>query len=511
MSYETPRPDPRVIQPRRYGDLYPEAGDNDDTPSRETPQPESHTEGGPADGTPVEKPYFNGLNVPAGYQLNPGRGRRRKAPILVGLAACLLAGALITLVLIMPALGVSNGLVDAWFKNGNSSENQVNIDTADLILPVDGAMINERDVTLIWSPVPDADSYHLLVRGPSTNVNISSTSCQYELVQLSDGVYSWNVIAVTDGHYGLPSITRTISVQTILGIPILTSPESGRVFINQTPTFVWSPISGSEEYRIQLSVDSNFSQLVVDLTISSTSYQPNLKMLDNTTYYWRVMAQHDNIWSEWSATNSFFEAPSAFHFSHSWTFSNDHTEWTVNLSIPAEDYYDARSETRGWVFSYQVYAHYVVPTDNVVKNLSAALKTMAVSKGYNQYETANFVLSFVQSIPYSLDSDSVGLDEYPRYPVETLVDLTGDCEDKAALYASIIQSPSFSMDAILVALTDGEIGHMAVGLFVTPPISGMFFWTYLGRAYFYCETTGQYPVIGLPYESSSWSYTIIPC
>ena len=70
---------------------------------------------------------------------------------------------------------------------------------------------------------------------------------------------------------------------------------------------------------------------------------------------------------------------------------------------------------------------------------------------------------FVQIIPYSYDIDSMGQD-YPRYPIETLIDGTGDCEDHAILLAQLLSSMNY--DAILlkypthVALGVADTGNM---------------------------------------------------
>ncbi len=72
---------------------------------------------------------------------------------------------------------------------------------------------------------------------------------------------------------------------------------------------------------------------------------------------------------------------------------------------------------------------------------------------------AECALAFVQAtITYALDP---GLFEYPRYPVETLVDLVGDCEDTAILYASLVRT--LGQGALIVAVDtdrDGTADHM---------------------------------------------------
>ncbi len=70
------------------------------------------------------------------------------------------------------------------------------------------------------------------------------------------------------------------------------------------------------------------------------------------------------------------------------------------------------------------------------------------------------VTGLVQHVPYVSDA-AAGYDgEYPKYPVETLVDEAGDCEDSAALLAALLDHLGY--DVALLALW--EANHMAVGV-----------------------------------------------
>lgn len=108
-------------------------------------------------------------------------------------------------------------------------------------------------------------------------------------------------------------------------------------------------------------------------------------------------------------------------------------------------------------------------------------------------EAAHNVVAFVQSIPYSTDHVSTGFNEYPRYPVETLVDGRGDCEDTAILTAALLKEMNY--DVILLS----PPGHMAVGI-TCPACTGSSI-TVDGKKYYYLETTGNNWKVGqLPPE-----------
>ena len=110
----------------------------------------------------------------------------------------------------------------------------------------------------------------------------------------------------------------------------------------------------------------------------------------------------------------------------------------------------------------------------------------------------NFVLAFVQSIPYATDNASTVIQDYPRFPVETLVDNVGDCKSHSVLFATL----SLMLDYGAVYINPPN--HLAVGI-LGDDLSGTY-WNYSGGSYYYCETTGSGFTIGqLPTQFNSQS------
>jgi len=87
-------------------------------------------------------------------------------------------------------------------------------------------------------------------------------------------------------------------------------------------------------------------------------------------------------------------------------------------------------------------------------------------------------------MPYTSDSVTTGYDEYPRYPVETLVDGGGDCEDSSILAAALLSEMGYG--TILIVLP----GHMALGIKGSDNIFGAYY-EYNGDRYYYVETTSS--------------------
>ena len=94
----------------------------------------------------------------------------------------------------------------------------------------------------------------------------------------------------------------------------------------------------------------------------------------------------------------------------------------------------------------------------------------------------------MQSIPYATDANSTGYQDYPRFPVETLVDDIGDCKSHSVLFATL--SVILGYGAIYINPPD----HLAVGI-LGSNLSGSY-WSYQNQSYYYCETTGSGFTIG---------------
>jgi hypothetical protein len=119
--------------------------------------------------------------------------------------------------------------------------------------------------------------------------------------------------------------------------------------------------------------------------------------------------------------------------------------------------------------------------ENMVSNLDEAAATRKLSK----LEKANFVITFIQSLPYTEDIVTTPYDEYPRYPVETLFDRGGDCEDTSILTGALFTEMGYDVALLIFE----EQQHMAVGVDMLGA-SG-YYWEYQGKKYFYLETTGD--------------------
>ena len=106
------------------------------------------------------------------------------------------------------------------------------------------------------------------------------------------------------------------------------------------------------------------------------------------------------------------------------------------------------------------------------------------------------VVCFTRSIPYATDEETHGVPEYANYPVETLYDKAGDCEDHAILSACLLFY--LGHDVGLFFLKFADTAHAAMG-YNTKEGSGPFsVRANNGNEYYYVETvpTDDFEQIG---------------
>ena len=165
----------------------------------------------------------------------------------------------------------------------------------------------------------------------------------------------------------------------------------------------------------------------------------------------------------------------------------DDSEWTWTLQIPKALYNYYKALPRSPTSNYSIYVTHPLD-DKYIEALANKFLQAADDKGYDAFQTVSFAAAFVQSLPYTSDLVTTGFDNYPRYPVETLVDNGGDCEDSAILTASLINALGYGTVLLSFDKTDDRAGHVAVGVKGGEGIYATS-WTYEGDKYYYLETT----------------------
>ena len=179
------------------------------------------------------------------------------------------------------------------------------------------------------------------------------------------------------------------------------------------------------------------------------------------------------------------------NYTYSWTYESIEYTISFDISDPLYESYVSDTIERFMTTDEDVAnaLNFITTDDVVIEYISACMDDLSVQSGLDQAEEAQMVLNFVQeAIPYSYDTDTHSMTDYWSFPVETLHDGSGDCEDKSFLYASIMERIGYGSALIMYD------EHVAVGVNCT----GLSGWYYDvdGLRYYYCETTSTGWTIG---------------
>jgi len=182
-----------------------------------------------------------------------------------------------------------------------------------------------------------------------------------------------------------------------------------------------------------------------------------------------------------------------------WNYENQEWFITFNLNKTIYDVYKQRSRNRDYdLFASDLYSN------ALIDSLATSLKNIALEGDINSDKIPYFIISFVQSFPYTSDKIYTGYDEYPKFPYETIYDNGGDCEDTAILTVALLQKLGYG--AVLLEFPE----HMAVGVKCADDMEG-YSVQYLGQRYCYLETTNIGWAVGsMPDELKNKQIKIIP-
>ena len=178
-----------------------------------------------------------------------------------------------------------------------------------------------------------------------------------------------------------------------------------------------------------------------------------------------------------------------------WNFRGRH--YTILMTIDLERYNSYSGKER-----YDI-PKLVEEGRTTIGNLTREFqRTFKRNRSWTRQDRVDFVLSFVQSLPYTRDDVTTGYDEFRRYAIETLIEGGGDCEDTTILVAAILRGLGEKTALIFTP------GHIALG--VSGDFKGASL-TYNNTKYYYCETTGTGWTVGtLPASVGNAVDKIVP-
>ena len=137
-----------------------------------------------------------------------------------------------------------------------------------------------------WASVKGADSYQLFINGKQiTNIKNLSYTLNEEQA-LTSGNYTWSIRGKNEFQYyscGKNNFTIIIpeAAKQI-------DPKDKACVDTNTPTFNWKDKGGIEKYKIEISTDSDFKNIIHKGESKNKSYKSSA--LENDLYFWRIVS-----------------------------------------------------------------------------------------------------------------------------------------------------------------------------------------------------------------------------
>jgi photosystem II stability/assembly factor-like uncharacterized protein len=199
-----------------------------------------------------------------------------------------------------------------------------------LDLPVDAQKLTKTtEATLSWKALCDADCYEVSLYAycpecPDQKLAITvpcTSPCCLDSIRegctptcttdktcvvvdsLDPGTtYYWQVRVC----YGAPTLSKWSEERSfttaMMAVPFanLCSPACGSQDIILTPNFAWGAVEGATGYEVQLSTTETFTVGVVKGKTMVSAWVCPTTLDYATTYYWRVRAEKDTVYSDWT-------------------------------------------------------------------------------------------------------------------------------------------------------------------------------------------------------------------
>lgn len=417
------------------------------------------------------------------------------------------------------------GILLGWGLSGAvenlASNESVSLSIPTPVYPQDDVTVYSTTVILVWTSVAAAEGYTVDVYSstdssyPLLSVSVVLPKCT--LTGLSDSSYSWSVRAVSGFSHSEWSTRSSFSILTSIGTPVLVSPASSARLNVSEILFQWEAPAGAELCELQISASRDFSSVLVDTATEESSYLCAYQLSNETTYYWRVMAFGQELSSDWSDTATFCkiqgescEPEGVYSLTWSWTFPEDGGNWSLSFEVSSSEYLACQQIARNDMLPSD-YSKYVTANETTIVEIAYYLLQQSDAMNYSDYQKIWLALSFVQATTYETDLDSTGVEEYARYPIETLVDGVGDCEDTAALFCAIARAMGYpSVMLYIYAVFGLGSNHMGTAVAGAAMPAGSCSIVDNGITYYYCETTSSsYSPGELPDVLQSARYIVV--
>lgn len=183
----------------------------------------------------------------------------------------------------------------------------------------------------------------------------------------------------------------------------------------------------------------------------------------------------------YAATNPDYET---LHFE--WESQDNRKMLWIDLTVDSNMYGYYKKLDR--YYEVKDYVKYANDPNNeaLAAQIADCLREIGDSLSYSDAEVAREAVNFVQSvIEYRYDIESTGEEDYPKYPIETIYERQGDCEDSSILLAAILKEMGY--EVALLHLPQ----HVAVAVKTTDDYNAGSYYELNGHRYLFIECTAK--------------------
>lgn len=204
--------------------------------------------------------------------------------------------------------------------------------------PDDEATGLNTEITFEWFTAPDALTYQIQVSQDGTFASVHSEETTADTVQTISGFdynssYSWRVRGVHNNVNGEWSEVRSFTVkeeELVPGSVTLVYPVSEVLQDEGTIEFTWQSVDNADEYEIEVSDESNFSNILFSDQLAAT--ERTFTGFEEKTYHWRVRAGNSAGWGGY--TTATFEVEMSVNIDETMTGIPDKLKLHQNYPNP---------------------------------------------------------------------------------------------------------------------------------------------------------------------------------
>jgi predicted transglutaminase-like cysteine proteinase len=162
-------------------------------------------------------------------------------------------------------------------------------------------------------------------------------------------------------------------------------------------------------------------------------------------------------------------------------------EFTASFVIDDKAYQKTRKLPRLPTDKLENYLRYVRDEfTESVQQVAAHIRRQSEEKEFTLLQEVGNAVCFTRSIPYARDEDTHNVPDYANYPIETLYETAGDCEDHAILAACLLYYLGHDVGLFFLKFSDS--GHIALGYNTKDGAGPFSARASNGTEYYYIET-----------------------